>query len=260
MNNDVVLVEVSDGVATVTLNRPKVMNAMSSALRRQLAAAFAGLENRADVQAIILTGAGRAFCAGLDLAELEQVGLRGVDLGPENNVVARMNALSQPIIGAVNGFAVTGGLELALACDFLIASSEAQFADTHVRVGVIPGWGMSQKLPRLIGINRAKEMSLTGRLVDAELAHEWGLVNRIVSPDELLSVCHELAAEIAKSHTPTLHAVKQLIDEGWAQTLEVGMRLEGDLAESKRDSVDLEALSERRHRTQDLNRSQLNNK
>lgn len=260
MNSDVVVVEVTDGIATVTLNRPKVMNAMSSELRKQLAAAFTTFENRADVHAIILTGAGRAFCAGLDLAELEQVGLRGVDLGPQSNVVARMNALSQPIIGAVNGFAVTGGLELALACDFLIASTEACFADTHARVGVIPGWGMSQKLPRLIGINRAKEMSLTGRLIDADLAYAWGLVNRVVPPDELLPVCHELATEIAKSHPPTLQAVKQLIDEGWAQTLEFGMRLEGDLAESKRDSVDLEALSERRHRTQALNRGQLNSK
>lgn len=257
MSEDILLVETRERIRTLTLNRPAVMNALSRDLRKALADAFADVSQDDEVDVVILTGTGRAFCAGLDLAELEQKGLAGVGLGPAGDVVAQMNAVQQPIIGAVNGFAVTGGLELALACDFLLASSNARFADTHVRVGVLPGWGMSQKLPRLIGVSRAKEMSFSGRLVSAGEALDWGLVNRVVAPEELMPQCEALAREISLANRPTLLEVKALIDEGWQRTLGEGLALESETADAHRDQLDLEAFSERRHRTQSLNRGQL---
>ena len=131
-----------------------------------------------------LTGAGKAFCAGLDLREL---GSEGVPtLGDASDPVRALAAFGKPVIAAVNGAAVTGGFELALACDVLLASTEARFADTHARIGVIPGWGLSQKLSRLIGLPRAKEMAFSGNFIDAETAERWGLVNRVLSPDALL--------------------------------------------------------------------------
>ncbi len=135
-------------------------------------------------------------------------------------------ATPQPIIAAVNGYAITGGFELALMCDFIIAAPEARFADTHARVGVVPGWGLSQRLPRLIGINRAKELSLTGNYLDAETACAWGLVNRVVPAAELLPVCIRLAKDIASTHRPTRDEIKRIMDSGWQATLAEGLAIE----------------------------------
>ena len=166
---NLVLLEKDRGVTTVTFNRPEALNALSTALRNRITETFFELSVDAETEVIILTGAGRAFTVGLDLKELggeikAQAPMSGRDLSEA------MKACRQPIIGAINGFAITGGFEIALMCDFLIASTEARFADTHARVGVVPGWGLSQRLPRLIGINRAKELSLTGNDLDAETA------------------------------------------------------------------------------------------
>lgn len=136
------------------------------------------------VRVLVLTGAGRAFCAGLDLREIDSDSFAGANA--HSDPVLALQRFPHPVIGAINGPAVTGGLELALACDVLIAFTQARFADTHARVGVVPGWGLSQKLPRLIGIGRAKEMSFSGNFIGAEQAERWGLVNRVVSPEELL--------------------------------------------------------------------------
>ncbi|GIS19195.1 MAG: hypothetical protein CM15mP120_11110 [Pseudomonadota bacterium] len=125
--------------------------------------------------------------------------------------------LNKPIIGAINGYAITGGFELALMCDFMIASQDAKFADTHARVGVVPGWGLSQRLPRLIGINRAKELSLTGNYLDAETAYAWGLVNRVVPAGELMTTAKQLASDIVSTEPVTRNAVR----ESWT---EVGIR------------------------------------
>ncbi|MDE0270942.1 MAG: enoyl-CoA hydratase-related protein, partial [Gammaproteobacteria bacterium] len=136
-------------------------------------------------------------------------------------------ATPQPIIAAVNGYAITGGFELALMCDFIIAAPEARFADTHARVGVVPGWGLSQRLPRLIGINRAKELSLTGNYVDAETACAWGLVNRVVPAAELLPTCLSLAQDITSTDRPTRDEIKRIMDSGWQATLAEGLAIEG---------------------------------
>ena len=192
MADDLLLVDVADGVATVTLNRPAAMNALSRALRAAIVTTFRRLADDAAVEVLILTGAGRAFCAGLDLKELG--GESGAADDTESavagaDVVAAVQTCGKPVIGAINGFAITGGFELALACDVLIAAHGARFADTHARVGILPGWGLSQKLSRTIGIYRAKELSLTGNYLSAEQAESWGLVNRVVAPEALLPTC-----------------------------------------------------------------------
>src|SRR5207253_4228819 len=142
-----------------------------------------------------LTGAGRAFTAGLDLKELGSdpngMGAANATGASENPVLAILEC-PKPIIGAINGVAITGGFEVALACDVLIASTNARFADTHARVGIMPGWGLSQKLSRIIGVYRAKELSLSGNFLDARTAYDWGLVNRVVEPEELIPAAMKL--------------------------------------------------------------------
>lgn len=216
------------GCARLTLNRPSAMNAMSLELRRALATAFDDLEKDPDVRVVILTGAGRAFSAGLDLKEIcshaDAASL--VIPQPSDDPLAAMARFSGPVIGAINGVAMTGGFELALACDVLIASTQARFADTHVRVGVLPGWGLSQRLPRLIGPLRAKELSLTGRFLDAAEALAWGLVNRVVEPDDLLPQSLALARQMLDARPDMLVAYKRLIDDGLGMSFAEGQALE----------------------------------
>jgi len=225
MSEELVLIDRQDGVATVTLNRPDALNALSMALRNRIAQVFAELEEDTGVEAIVLTGAGRAFTVGLDLKELGGE-TQGVEAVESRDLGAILGSMSKPVIGAVNGFAITGGFEIALMCDFLIASPEAKFADTHARVGVVPGWGLSQRLPRLIGINRAKELSLTGNYLDAETACAWGLVNRVVPAEELLPVCQQLARDIVSTDPATRNEIKRIMDAGWDTTLGEGMQIE----------------------------------
>lgn len=208
--------EKEGGVATVILNRPEAMNALSSELRRAIADTFRKLQADDDIRAVILTGAGRAFCAGMDLKEMAAGASDESAFEDEGDVVQEaILAFDRPIIGAINGHAVTAGFELSLLCDFLIASTEAKFADTHSRVGMLPGWGLSQRLPRLIGISRAKEVSFTGNFITAQQAETWGLVNRVVSPEELLPTCKTLAADIASCVPEVIRRYKHLIDEGY---------------------------------------------
>ena len=178
------LVEKQDGITVVTLNRPEAMNALSKAMRSALYKAMVELDADPEVSVVILTGAGeRAFTAGLDLKELgsDPRAMSAANAeGADENPVKAIELCTKPVIGAINGVAITGGFEVALACDVLIASENARFADTHARVGIMPGWGLSQKLSRLIGIYRAKELSLTGNFLDAKTACDWGLVNRVV--------------------------------------------------------------------------------
>jgi enoyl-CoA hydratase len=224
------LIDKADGVATVTMNRPEAMNAMSKALRAALAAAFDELNSDGDVRVAILTGAGtRAFTAGLDLKEL---GSDPLGMGAANategaaNPVRALGQFKKPIIAAVNGVAITGGFELALACDVIFASTNARFADTHARVGITPGWGLSQKLSRLIGAYRAKELSLSGNFLDAQTACDWGLVNRVVTPEDLLPAALKLAGEMASIPVDMLVMYKSMIDDGFALPLDQALALE----------------------------------
>jgi len=216
-----VLLAVDGPIATVTLNRPEALNALSGELTARLAGVFNALQAMKDVKVAILTGAGRAFCAGMDLKELAsgEAGLQAPDevRGAGHNRFG-MAVFDRPVIGAINGAAITGGLELAMCCDMRIASATARFADTHARVGVIPGGSMSALLPRLIGLGRAKEMSLTGKMIDAATADRWGLVNRVVEPDELMSASMALAQEIAAVDGDTLRTYNHLISENFGMS------------------------------------------
>ncbi|MBB5705459.1 enoyl-CoA hydratase [Sphingopyxis panaciterrulae] len=245
-----ILVTREDGVATVTLNRPEAMNALSRALRAELAAVMRGLAADDGIRAIVLTGAGtRAFTAGLDLKELgadtSNLGAANAESADENPVKA-IELCPQPVIGAINGVAITGGFEVALACDILIASTNARFADTHARVGVMPGWGLSQKLSRIVGLGRAKELSLTGNFLGAEAARDWGLVNRVVAPDELLPGAQALARDIASADPAMVHGYKRLIDDGYALPFGEAMALEQQRSKAANATVRAEEVEARR--------------
>jgi enoyl-CoA hydratase len=189
------LVERDGPVAVVTLNRPEVRNALSGELITAMRAAFTELGADDTVRAVVLTGADPAFCAGLDLKE---VAGSGANLGMVDDVPGAFAPIDKPVIAAVNGVAVTGGLEIALSCDIRIASDRAMFADTHARVGVMPGWGLTVRLPRAIGQARALEMSLAGTRVDAATALSWGLVNHVVPHAELMATALDIARRAAE--------------------------------------------------------------
>jgi enoyl-CoA hydratase len=254
------LVEKSDGIAVVTLNRPEAMNALSKALRSELYKAMVALDADDEVSVVILTGAGtRAFTAGLDLKELgSEPGAMGAANaeGADENPVKAIELCRKPVIGAINGVAITGGFEVALACDVLIASENARFADTHARVGIMPGWGLSQKLSRLIGLYRAKELSLTGNFLDAKTACDWGLVNRVVPADELLTVAKELAADMATIPVETLSLYKSIIDEGYGLAFGDAMALENRRSSANNRAVTPEAVEARRAAIQARGRTQ----
>lgn len=258
--NDLVLVEKADGVATVTLNRPEAMNALSKGLRAQLYQVMTAIDADDDVRAVVLTGAGeRAFTAGLDLKELgSQPGALGSAnaTGADQNPVKAIELCRKPVIGAINGVAITGGFEVALACDILIASETARFADTHARVGVMPGWGLSQKLSRLIGIARAKELSLSGNFLDAATAERWGLVNRVVPAGDLLATAQKLAGDIASADPDFIAGYKKLIDDGFARPFGEAMALEHERSSAANSAVTPEAVEARRAAVQARGRAQ----
>jgi enoyl-CoA hydratase/carnithine racemase len=258
--SNVLLTEISEGIVTLTLNRPEAMNALSFDLRRALVGAFRQVSEDDAVGAVILTGAGRAFSAGVDLKELggETAGGTSLNEGSpaDTDIVAAMHATPQPIIGAVNGFAITGGFEIALACDVLIAAREARFADTHARVGILPGWGLSQKLPRLIGIHRAKEVSLTGNFFSAEKAEAWGLVNRVVDASDLIPACRSLARDMLSCDPETMRGYKSLIDRGFALPFGEALAFEDKASREHLKRVDAAKIAERRRAIQERGRSQ----
>lgn len=224
----VLLAQPFAGCAVLTLNRPQAANALSMALRRELVAALECCEADAEIRVLLLTGAGKAFCAGLDLKELAASSDPSTALAsaPEFDPVLALRRCSKPVIAAINGVAITGGFELALACDVLLASTQARFADTHARVGVIPGWGLSQLLPRLVGPYRARELSLTGNFLDAQRAEAWGLVNRVVAPEQLLPEALQLARDMLAVQPQMLVQYKRLIADGLQDTLRAGLALE----------------------------------
>jgi enoyl-CoA hydratase len=227
MSEAVVLIDKQEGIATVTLNRPDKLNALNRELRLAFCHAMQALRADPEVRAVIITGAGRAFCVGLDLRELG-TGKSGIRDEGNATFVTVIEDMEVPVIAAVNGFAITGGFELALACDMMIAAEEAQFADTHARVGVMPGGGMSARLPRAVGIRKAKELSLTGNYLPAREAERMGLVNRVVAKEQLLTAARELAQQIAGANQKIVRQMKRLYDLTTRTTLEDALRIEQD--------------------------------
>lgn len=246
MTEPVLLVDKAGGLAVLTLNRPQRLNALSLDLRRALFETFAALQADGETRVVILTGAGRAFSAGLDLEELGNGAAIHGRQEVWSDTGAAVRSFSGPVIGAINGAAVTGGFEIALACDLLIASSNARFADTHGRVGLLSGWGLSQRLSRVIGLARAKELSLTGNFLGAETAERWGLVNRVVAPAALLDTCRELAAAMLSVRADFLPRYKRVIDVGYHMSLDDGMAFEARESRAWNETVSASAIESRR--------------
>src|SRR6476646_3518724 len=199
-NTDVLLIDTRDRIRTLTLNRPQSRNALSSALRTQFFRALRDAEVDDDVDVVIFTGTDPVFCAGLDLKELGG----STDLP---DISPKWPEMTKPVIGAINGAAVTGGLELALYCDILIASEQARFADTHARVGLLPTWGLSVRLPQKVGVGMARRMSLTGDYLSAEDALRAGLVTEVVAHDQLMPTARRTAAAIVGNNQKAVRAL-----------------------------------------------------
>ena len=223
-------VERGPGYAIVYLDRAHAMNALSLALRSEFCAAIREADADDSVSAIIVTGRGeRAFSAGMDLKELASSGPETTfDYRLEDDPAYTMRHCKKPLIAAVNGAAITGGFELALGCDILIASTKARFADTHVRVGILPGWGLTVRLAQLVGPSRAKEISLTGNFIDAQTALEWGLVNRVTEPQDLLAEAIRIATDIHSCDSQSVQFNKETIDGAVGLSLDDALTRERD--------------------------------
>ncbi len=241
MDEAPLLIELADGIATLVLNRPAALNALDHALRSALVDSLLEMDGRSDIRVIILTGRGRAFCAGLDLKELGLSRNNVTDNIGDRDIGATITTLKTPIIAAVNGLAVTGGFEIILSCDIVLAARSAWFQDTHAKVGLLPGWGLSQRLPRVIGPYRAKEISLSARKVTAEEAAQLGFVSRVVHDDDLSSEARAVAMAIAQWPAEHVQRIKSLIDRGYAMPFGEALRFEAEEARALNARVTLPA-------------------
>src|SRR4051812_15201867 len=230
-SDDVLLIDTTDRIRTLTLNRPQSRNALSAALRRQFFAALRDAEADDAVDVVILTGADPVFCAGLDLKEPG-------DTTELPDISPKWPPMTKPVVGAINGAAVTGGLELTLYCDILIASEQARFADTHARVGLLPTWGLSVRLPQKVGVGLARRMSLTGDYLSAPEALRAGLVTEVVPHEELLPAARKVADSIVGNNQDAVRALlssyHRIDDSNTAE----GLWLEATAARAFRTSGD----------------------
>jgi enoyl-CoA hydratase len=229
---DSVLYQTADAIATITVNRPDKLNALNAATIDELHAAFREADGDGDVRAIILTGAGaKAFVAGADIGELATMGpLNGVRVSRQGQDAFRfLEVMRKPVVAAVNGFALGGGLELALACHLRIASAKAKFGLPEVKLGIIPGYGGTIRLPRLVGRGRALEMILTGDMIDAAEAHRIGLVNRVAEPEQLIEETRALVGRIVANGPVALAMAIESVDHAATSSTENGLRFESDL-------------------------------
>jgi len=228
----VVQLQTAGRVATVTIDSPETLNAMSTEVLTELLGELEGLMRRDDVGAVILTGTGdKAFVAGANITEMQGKGpLEGrafADLG--QRVTTTIEALPQPVIACINGYALGGGCELALACDIRLCAEHARFGQLEINLGIMPGWGGTQRLARLCGLGFAKELVYTGRMADAEEALRWGLVNAVYPKDQLREKAGELAATIAGKSGLIQRYAKTALNRAFDQDLAGGLRLEADL-------------------------------
>jgi enoyl-CoA hydratase len=234
--------EKKEGVVGITINRPSVMNALTPALLSEMKAAVSEAGKDSEVKVIVLTGAGRAFSAGVDLIALGDHKLERGKVGPILDDPARalidtIQDVPKVVIAMVNGFCITGAMEIMLSCDLVVAAEEAKFGDTHARWGLRPTWGMSQRLPRRIGILKAKELSFTADMITGKEAQQLGLVNVAVPADKLEETVQELVKKISANSMASLAAYKYLYNQGAKETLKKGLELE---AKSEFDIKDTE--------------------
>ena len=228
MSYTCITVAQAEGVATVTLDRPSVLNAITPSMIDELNTAFDALIADDAVRVIVLAGAGRAFCAGVDLKDLSGRDVSGGNVGDVLNtscerLLSSIETAPKPVIAKVHGYCFTGGLELVLACDFIVAAEEAVFGDTHAIVGVKPSWGMSQRLPRAVGVRKAKELSFTARHVDGREAAAIGLANAVVSAADLDAHVEVLCAAIVNNSAGAIAAYKDLYHKQQRSHLDAGL-------------------------------------
>jgi enoyl-CoA hydratase len=242
-------------VRVLTMNRPEVRNALNTELFEALYAALADVDADDSVRAVVLTGADPAFCAGVDLKQAQHLGMDYFARFDKMNCMNAIVALRKPVVGAINGATFTGGLEIALACDFLIASERAVFADTHARVGILPGGGMTARLPRLVGSGMARRLSMTGEVVDAARAEQIGLVTEVVAHEGLLGRAVELAGQIAEVPAPVMSGLKEIYRAGTAAV--TGPALTAERAVAGATPVSTEALAARQREVAERNKRQI---
>ena len=231
MNDDVLLVKEDAGIATLTLNRPDVMNSLNFPLLYALKDRIESFRFRRDLRVVIITGSGeRAFCSGADLKERATLNPDQVReyIFTIRNLFTAIEELNKPVIAAVNGIALGGGTELALASDIRIASSKASMGLTETRLAIIPGAGGTQRLPRLIGKGKAKELIFTGKRIDGQEAVKIGLVNQLCEPDDLLEACREMAAMICETGPVAIEQAKYAINYGLETDMHTGLAIESN--------------------------------
>jgi enoyl-CoA hydratase len=253
--SDEVLVDDIGPVRVLTMNRPESRNALSRELIRALYAALKTADAGEAVRAVVITGADPAFCAGVDLKEAARDGLKYFDEFRTHSCISAVADMRTPIIGAINGATFTGGLELALGCDFLIASERAFFADTHARVGILPGGGMTARLPQVVGGAMARRLSMTGEVVDAARAEHIGLVTEVVAHDRVVARAVELAAQVAEVPGQTMLALKEIYDIGTGAVIGPALAAEDAIAGAQEH--DQAGLGERFRAVSERNKSQL---
>ncbi|SCX11837.1 enoyl-CoA hydratase [Mycolicibacterium fluoranthenivorans] len=251
----VVLSSDHGAVRLLTLNRPAARNALSRDLIRALYAALTSADADDAVRAVVLTGTDPAFCAGVDLKEAARDGLTYFEEFRSQSCITAVREMRTPIIGAINGATFTGGLEIALGCDFLVASQRAVFADTHARVGILPGGGMTARLPQVVGLSMARRLSMTGEVVDAAHAERIGLVTEVVEHAQLLSRALELAGQVAEVPGPIMLGLKQIYTEGAAAVIDPALEAEARIAYAQHR--DLDGLGDRFEAVSRRNRSQI---
>lgn len=242
-------------VRVLTMNRPEVRNALSTELFEALYAALGEADADHAVRAVVLTGTDPAFCAGVDLKQAQHLGMDYFSRFDKMNCMDRIAGLGKPVVGAINGATFTGGLEIALACDFLIASERAVFADTHARVGILPGGGMTARLPQVVGLAMARRMSMTGEVIDAARAERIGLVTEVVAHERLLERALELAESVAEVPGPTMLGLKQIYTEGAAAVIDPALAAEARIAYAQHR--DFEGLGDRFRTVSQRNKSQI---
>lgn len=242
-------------VRLLTLNRPESRNALNRALVRSLYAELKSADADDAVRAVVLTGTDPAFCAGVDLKEAARDGLKYFEEFRSQSCITAVREMLTPIIGAINGATFTGGLEIALGCDFLVASTRAVFADTHARVGILPGGGMTARLPQVVGLSMARRLSMTGEVIDAARAERIGLVTEVVEHSELLDRALGLAAQIAEVPGPTMLGLKQIYTEGAAPVIDSALGAEARIAYAQHR--DFEDLGEQFRVVSERNKSQI---
>ncbi len=233
MNFENITVEKKDAVGVITLNRPKALNALSAALTKELETALIDLDGDNSIGCMVITGSEKAFAAGADIKEMQSKSYMDAYLDDFITVTwEHISKIRKPIIAAVSGYALGGGCEIAMMCDFIIAADNAKFGQPEITIGTIPGAGGTQRLTRFVGKSKAMEMCLTGRMMDAEEAERSGLVSRIVPFEQLMDECLKTAAQIAALSRPSVMMAKESVNKAYEMTLSEGIKFERRLFHS----------------------------